>query len=235
MFFSSITPSFIRSAVKILKDGGVVVFPTETSYGIGCDATNPAAVRRICRMKNRPSQKGLPVMVDSFLRAKQYVVFSKTAELLANKRWPGAFTLVLPLRKRGRACPVDCLSGSPLANVPPMAGRRRACPSEALKERRRAPVAREVLKNRELAIRVSSHPVARTLARGLKRPLVATSANVSGRTPCYSVRALHKQWPLGRGEKMTPDMVLDAGALPRRKPSKIVRVEKDGDIRVLRD
>jgi L-threonylcarbamoyladenylate synthase len=78
-----------------------------------------------------------------------------------------------------------------------------------------------------IAVRVSSHPVARALSRWLGRPIVSTSANLSGQPICSSVSAVEKQL----GDR--PDGYLDVGRLSRRKPSTII-MEKDGEIIVLR-
>ncbi len=98
--------------------------------------------------------------------------------------------------------------------------------------RKQAGLAEEVIRSedRSVAVRVSSHPIARALARGLGHAMVATSANLAGAVSCYSILAFRKQ--LG-SQSVQPDVWLDAGALPRRNPSALV-AEKDGKISVLR-
>lgn len=88
----------ISVIAHLLKDGGVLVFPTETSYGIGCDATNDVAVAKVFAAKGRPDGKGVPILVQSARQAAGYVVFSKIAEELAGKYWPGPLNLILPVR-----------------------------------------------------------------------------------------------------------------------------------------
>lgn len=85
----------IEAAVEVLRNGGVVVFPTETAYGLGCDATNVEAVERIVKMKGRPKDIGMALIVDSIETAKQYGSFGETEEYLAKKHWPGPLTIVL--------------------------------------------------------------------------------------------------------------------------------------------
>ncbi len=170
--------------MEILKAGGVVVFPTETSYGIGCDATNARAVRKVFAIKGRPDGKGTPLIVESLAVAERWGVFSPTAKKLAKNYWPGALTIVAPL-------PVG------------------------------SPIAKAVLQDKTIALRVSGNAVARALAKGLGRPLVATSANLSGQPPCYSVRAFLRQVPQG------VDACVDVGALPKRKPTTLVKVIGD--------
>ena len=64
----------IREAVAVLRSGGVILYPTDTVWGIGCDATNSRAIDKISKIKNRPSdKKGLIILVDSIDSIKDYV------------------------------------------------------------------------------------------------------------------------------------------------------------------
>lgn len=85
-------------AAQMLADGGLVAFPTETVYGLGVDARNSDAVARLYAAKGRPSFNPLIVHVASMADAERYVVFDDQARDLAQAFWPGAMTLVLPLR-----------------------------------------------------------------------------------------------------------------------------------------
>jgi L-threonylcarbamoyladenylate synthase len=86
----------IADAARILRDGGLVAFSTETVYGLGADATNGRAVARVFEAKGRPQFNPLIVHVSSLADAERYAVFSDTARRLAQTFWPGALTLVLP-------------------------------------------------------------------------------------------------------------------------------------------
>jgi len=88
----------INCAAKILRDGGLVAFPTETVYGLGADARNGHAVARIFRAKGRPAFNPLIVHVATIEMAQQIAIFDDTAQRLAGAFWPGPLTLVLPLR-----------------------------------------------------------------------------------------------------------------------------------------
>ena len=88
----------LRKAAAILREGGLVSFPTETVYGLGADARNDRAVAGIYAAKGRPSFNPLIVHVADLVAARRYVIFNDTAERLAQAFWPGALTLVLPLR-----------------------------------------------------------------------------------------------------------------------------------------
>jgi L-threonylcarbamoyladenylate synthase len=86
----------IDEAVKVLKSGGLVAIPTETVYGLGGDALNPLAIRRIYATKGRPA--GHPVIVHLANNAKweEWGVFNEHARALARAFWPGPLTLILP-------------------------------------------------------------------------------------------------------------------------------------------
>ncbi len=63
----------LRAAVKTLREGGIVLYPTDTVWGIGCDATNPDAVAKVFALKQRAEAKSMLVLVDSPMRAQAYV------------------------------------------------------------------------------------------------------------------------------------------------------------------
>jgi L-threonylcarbamoyladenylate synthase len=87
----------IREAARILRDGGLVVFPTETVYGLGANALDPAAVRKIYALKGRPATSPLIVHVASIEQARHLAAeWLPEAEGLARKYWPGPLTLVVP-------------------------------------------------------------------------------------------------------------------------------------------
>jgi L-threonylcarbamoyladenylate synthase len=93
-------PRIIADAAKILRDGGLVAFATETVYGLGADATNPEAVARIFEAKGRPSTNPLIVHVHDKTAALDCVTdWPDRANLLADRFWPGPLTLVLPRSK----------------------------------------------------------------------------------------------------------------------------------------
>ena len=82
-------------ASKTVKGGGLVVYPTDTVYGLGCDPTNAAAVGRLFAAKRREA-KPIPIMCDSFETASSLVSFSPTSARIAKEHWPGALTIVAP-------------------------------------------------------------------------------------------------------------------------------------------
>jgi L-threonylcarbamoyladenylate synthase len=86
----------VAAAARTLAEGGLVAFPTETVYGLGADATNPAAVARIYQAKGRPAFNPLIAHVGDVAAARQIARFDAPAIALAEAFWPGPLTLVLP-------------------------------------------------------------------------------------------------------------------------------------------
>jgi len=94
-------PAAIAEAARIIRDGGLVVFPTETVYGLGADACNPLAVARIFEVKQRPRLDPLIVHVADVESARLYGLFPEgVAAELMRRFWPGPLTLVVPKSER---------------------------------------------------------------------------------------------------------------------------------------
>ncbi|HLC69717.1 MAG TPA: L-threonylcarbamoyladenylate synthase [Patescibacteria group bacterium] len=87
-------PEQISEITHCLLHGETAVFPTETSYGLGCDARNVEAVEKIFAIKGRNKTKSLLVIVPSIEEAKKYLVWNEELEKLASKYWPGPLTIV---------------------------------------------------------------------------------------------------------------------------------------------
>jgi len=86
----------IKEAALIIKQGGLVIYPTETCYGLAANALDPKAVERVYKVKNRPYSKPLSIAVSDLEMAKKYAHFNPEAEKLAKKLLPGPLTIALP-------------------------------------------------------------------------------------------------------------------------------------------
>lgn len=185
----------VQEVIEVLKSGGVVVYPTETSYGLGCDATNAEAIARIFAMKGRPAQKALAALLPSNDWGEAYgLQWPSALRVLVEAHWPGALNIVLPIRG---------------ATTLPQ----------------------KYLFDRTLAIRHSSHPIASALVDGLNAPLISTSANISGEPDQYSAQAIFDRY---MQQTLRPDLVFDAGEIPKTAPSTLVKLGDDGTVVVLR-
>lgn len=132
----------IKEAVEVLRRGGIILYPTDTVWGIGCDATNPEAVERIYSLKRSVNKKGMIILLDRVEKVGRY--FRTVPDV--------AWDLME-------------LTTSPLTLIMPEA----------------VGVAENLIpEERTLAVRVPDHDFCRRLIGRLCRPLVSTSANISG-------------------------------------------------------
>jgi L-threonylcarbamoyladenylate synthase len=104
----------VAAAARVLAQGGLVAFPTETVYGLGADATDAAAIARLYQAKGRPAFNPLIAHVGDLDDARKIGRFDAAAELLAEAFWPGPLTLVLP---RSAECAVADLATAGLDTV----------------------------------------------------------------------------------------------------------------------
>jgi L-threonylcarbamoyladenylate synthase len=184
-------PEEVAAAARALADGGLVLLPTETVYGLGADAANPAAVAAIFEAKGRPRFNPLIAHVHDAETAARIAVFDDRARALADAFWPGPLTLVAPIRDPAAVCD---LARAGLDTV---------------------------------AIRVPGHPLSRAVLAAFGGPVVAPSANRSGRpSPTTFDDAFAET-----GDKAAA--ALDGGPCQVGLESTVVAV-LDGPVRLLR-
>ena len=148
----------ISAAIQRLRSGGVVAFPTETVYGLGADALNEQAVRRVYELKGRPRINPLIVHVSGPEMAARLVnEWTAEADALAKMFWPGPLTMVLPRVMNEAASAAGSMDRSALV-LPDLVTAGGAT----------------------VGVRCPDHPVALALLFGLGSPLVGPSANPSG-------------------------------------------------------
>lgn len=90
----------IKTGYEIIKKGGVIVFPTDTVYGIGCNPYNQDAVNKIYKIKGREKIKHLPVLAYSKRDIKEIAFLDEISEKIADKFWPGPITLILKVKDK---------------------------------------------------------------------------------------------------------------------------------------
>lgn len=134
----------LHEAVRVLREGGVILYPTDTVWGIGCDATNEAAVQRIFEIKHRADSKSMLVLLDGAGKLQGYVErVSDTAwTLLEVSEGQKPMTIIYPKAKN--------LAHNLLAE------------------------------DGSVGIRITQEQFSRALCEQLRRPVVSTSANISG-------------------------------------------------------
>lgn len=183
--------SSLAQAAQALRDGGLVLLPTETVYGLAADAGDPRAVAAIYESKGRPSFNPLIAHVTDLEAAQRFAAFDARAVALARAFWPGPLTLVAPVSGPDRVCD---LARAGLDTV---------------------------------AVRAPAHPLAQALLAAFGGPVVAPSANRSGRpSPTTFADAWEETGLAARA-------ALDGGACAVGLESTVVAV-LDGPVRLLR-
>lgn len=97
MYTSNINDRFMDEVVEMLRDGGIVIYPTDTLYAIGCNALNNNAIERICKIKGiNPQRTNLSIVCSDISQASQYARIDNRVFQLLRENLPGAFTFILP-------------------------------------------------------------------------------------------------------------------------------------------
>ena len=88
----------IKKAVRVLQDGGVIIYPTDTVFGIGCSIDHEEAIKRLFHIRKRPIIQATPVLVDTVKMAQDYLkpIPKDVVGKLIEPYWPGALTIILP-------------------------------------------------------------------------------------------------------------------------------------------
>ena len=100
----------IKKTSQVIDEGGIVVFPTDTVYGIGCNPYNEHAVKKIYEIKSRAKVKSLPVLAYSIDIVKKIVTIDEFTEKIIEKNWPGPLTLILELTDQPSKCTLKLLA-----------------------------------------------------------------------------------------------------------------------------
>lgn len=96
-FGESVNDRYVDEAVSILRDGGVIIYPTDTVYALGCDALNNNAIEQLCKIKNiDPRKQTLSVVCDGLSMASEYARIDNEAFRILRRNLPGPFTFILP-------------------------------------------------------------------------------------------------------------------------------------------
>jgi len=186
--------------ITALENGAVLVCPTDTVYGLVCDATNERAVEKIFEIKGRDKNKPLPVFVKDLEMAKELAeisdepAFAKGSgvarqEETIKKSWPGATTFILKA-----------------------------------KEQKLSPL---VYKDGTVALRAPNYGLIREIFKKFAKPLAQTSANVSGMPATTKIKEIVSQL---ENQKVQPDFVIDTGDLAENNPSAIIDLTANNKI-----
>lgn len=95
----------VKAALVVLRQGGIIAFPTETVYGLGCDAASVAAARRVYRIKQRERNKTLQLIAGSLAQVKAVSKLNQWERMIVSRYWPGPLTLIIPVRPKAHISP----------------------------------------------------------------------------------------------------------------------------------
>lgn len=182
----------VAKAYKIIQDGGIILYPTDTIWGIGCDATNTEAVKKIFALKQREESKSMIILLDADHQMERYVaeVPALAYDLIEFAENP--LTLIMPGAK-----------GISPALIAP---------------------------DGSIAMRVSKHPFCQQLIQRMRKPLVSTSANISGEPSPKNFGFISHEIIDG------VDYVVDVDQhdLSEKKPSTIMSLDPTGRFEFIR-
>lgn len=183
----------IKETVKYLKAGKIILYPTDTIWGIGCDATNSKVVNKIFKLKKRVESKTMIVLLDSTDCLQDFMedVPDIAADLINSVETP--LTVVFPNAKN--------LAKSLIAD------------------------------DKTVAIRVVRNEFCKQLIHGLGHPIVSSSANISGRSAPVHFGKISDEIKKG----VDYIVKLEQDSVKEVKPSTIIKLEKDGEFKIIRN
>ena len=176
----------VKKAFEVIQQGGIILYPTDTIWGIGCDASNTEAIEKIYNLKQRAQEKSMIILLDTDAKLESYIrdVPAIAYDLIEFAENP--LTLVMPNAK----------------NISP-----------AL-----------ISPDGSVAVRVTAHPFCQQLIQRLRKPLVSTSANISGQPSPQNFSQIAPE--IIEGVDYVVDV--DQHDLSVKKPSTIMRIDPTG-------
>jgi len=181
----------IAEVVTVLKQGGLILYPTDTVWGIGCDATNANAVRKVYNLKKRQDSKALICLVNNYSMLEKHI-----------DNVPNIAYTILDIADKPTTVIYDAPAGV----------------AENL-----------VAEDNTLAIRIVKHSFCEKIIKYLGRPIVSTSANISGRPTPKSFKEIDDAIIKG------VDYVVNLPSNNNTKPSTIIKLSSKGEVKIIRE
>jgi len=183
----------VKKAVEVLKNGGVILYPTDTIWGIGCDATNPEAVKKVYEIKRRADSKALICLVDSDARLTRYV------RQVADVTWD-----MIELSEK----PLTVIFDNATGLAPNL-----------------------LAEDGSVGIRITREEFSKELCFRFQKPIVSTSANISGEPTAQTFDAISDEI------KEAVDYVVryNQRCKEKHKPSSIIKIKSNGEFTIIRE
>lgn len=195
----------LQEALRVLRNGGIIVYPTDTVWGIGCDATNAEAVQRIYALKQRKDSKSMLVLLDSPAKLNYYV----------GEVPDTAWALLEAVRDDEISKSKDLETPKPLTLIYPHA---------------RNMATNLIAEDGSIGIRITNEAFSKALCVQLKHPLVSTSANISGHPSARFYAEIEQEILDGADYvcrfRRDDDYPAD--------PSSIIKINNDGSFKIIR-
>lgn len=182
----------IHKAIEVLKNGGTILYPTDTIWGLGCDATNEKAVEKIFKLKHRADNKSLIVLVDNDVKLERYI-----------KEVPDVAWQIIEYASKPTTLILDGAMG----------------------------LAKNVIaQDGSVGVRICKHPFCSQLLQKFTKPIVSTSANISGEP---SPQAFHE---ISDDIKKNIDLIIDLPEfyISKNPASSIIKIMQNLQVKVLR-
>ncbi len=182
----------IKNAIEVMKKGGVILYPTDTVWGIGCDATNAEAVAKVYAIKKRDDSKAMICLVDSDVRLQRYV-----------RNAPEVAWQVLEYATK----PTTVIFDNAVNLAPNL-----------------------IAEDGSVAVRITQEPFSKELCYRFQKPIVSTSANISGQPAAANYKDIDEELL----------NAVDYVCYSRRQekqphtPSSIIRIREDGQVEIIR-
>jgi len=181
----------IQNAYEVIKNGGIILYPTDTVWGIGCDATNPDAVAKIYQLKQREETKSMIVLMNG--EKMMYNVFKDIPEVA----WQ-----IIDLSEK---------------------------PTTIILDQPRNVASNLIASDKTLGIRLVKEPFCFKLMEKMKRPLVSTSANISGQSTPIAFKDISQE--IIKGVDYVVNLHQDKIT---GKPSTIIKLTSDAQVKIIR-
>ncbi|MFA6255464.1 MAG: L-threonylcarbamoyladenylate synthase [Patescibacteria group bacterium] len=167
----------VQQAVKILKNGGVIIYPTDTAYALGGIFDSKKVTQKILKIKNRKDKK-FTLIASSLKQVEKFFKLNSSQKKLARNFWPGPLSIVVSPR---------------------------------------------------FAVRVPKNRIVQSLAQQVGKPIIATSANLSGQPTLFDSKKIIAQFQSKKNTRLNlagqkPDLLIDSGRLAQTKTSTVVKV-----------
>ena len=175
--------------LSTLNNGGIIAYPTDTHYGMGCDLFNIRAIRKLYAIKRLDNKRALSIICRDLKDVSAYAVMSNFSFEILKRFLPGPYTFVLVAKK--------------------------IIPKLLMTDRK------------EVGVRIPAHPVPTAIARLAERPIINTSAKISGEKVLTDPRQIEKKF------KNVVDVIIDGGIV-LSEPSTIIRLVDD-EAEILRE